>query len=116
MRHLSVFSMLMFFAITPLYAFGTEPELQCNIGPINKLYGNTAWLVYSCNDNETVVFVSAPGNPAMPFYFTYGKKDGSYNLWGEGTGNREATAAAATELKNLSEIEIEKLITDTNNT
>jgi len=41
--------------------------LKCDIGPLNKSYGGTPWLVYSCNDEQTLVFVSERGSPASPF-------------------------------------------------
>ena len=70
-----------------------------HVGPVKKIYGKTQWLVYSCSDNKTVVVVSDTGNPAMPFYFTFYPKQGGYHLTGEGTGKKEATAAAFNDLE-----------------
>jgi hypothetical protein len=100
--------------LIPIAATGAEQKsLNCNIGPARKTYGKTPWLVYSCNDNKTVVVVSDTGSPAMPFYFTFYVKDGGYRLTGEGTGSKEATAAAFDELGKLSEPDIKKLIMET---
>jgi hypothetical protein len=88
------------------------------VGPLNKTYGKTHWLVYSCNNEKAegkamLVLVSAPGSSAMPFVFFFSIKDGAYRLYGEGTGNKEATGAAYVELQQLSEPDIAALILQT---
>ena len=88
-------------------------QLKCDVGPITKTYGATQWLVYSCDDRVMVVILAAPGNPAAPFYFTFSPSDRGYRLDGEGTGRKEATAAAFDELKALSQGDIEALIAQT---
>lgn len=85
-------------------------SLSCDIGPINKTYGNTPWLVYSCDDGRSVVFVTAPDNPAMPFYFMISPGDNGYALVGEGNGDKAASAAVYEDLQALSERDIAKLI------
>ncbi len=101
--------------VVPVAAAGDEPaskppSLKCDIGPVNKTYGMTHWLVYSCEDQRSVVIVSAPENPAMPFYFMFFPHENGYRLHGEGTGRKEATSAAFEELKALSEEDIALLI------
>jgi hypothetical protein len=115
MKHITLFfAFLLAITFLPTVAFCAEQKsLNCNIGPAKKNYGNTPWLVYSCTDHSTVVVVSDTGSPAMPFYFTFYLKDGSYQLTGEGTGSKEATAAAFKDLGKLSETDIKKLIADT---
>ena len=105
-----------FLGITTLHssAFGAgQSSGVCNVGPLNKTYGNTPWLVYSCTTDKNIVLVSAPGSPAMPFVFVFYIKDGNYHLSGEGTGNKEATAAAFKELQQLAESDIKNLIMQT---
>jgi len=92
-----------------------QSPLKCEIGPVRKVYGNTNWLVYSCTDKKTVVVVSDKGSPAMPFYFTFYRKDGGYSLHGEGTGDKKATNAAYIDLTKLTVSEIKKLIQETRN-
>lgn len=101
-------------AFAPL-ANSADKPLKCDTGPLNKTYGKTEWVVYSCADNRTVVIHSASGNPAMPFYFMFfpKEKEGGYKLYGEGTGRKEATAAAYEELKVLSASDIAALIQQT---
>lgn len=89
------------------------PNVICDIGPATKNYGDAPWLVYSCNDKQSVIFVSDTGNPAMPFMFFIYLKDNVYNLHGEGTGSKEATKATYDELTQLSITDIEKLIAET---
>jgi hypothetical protein len=91
----------------------SPPQLHCNTGPVTKTYGGTKWLVYSCDDNRTIVIVSAPGSPAMPFYFVFYPTTGGYRLEGEGTGNKGATDAAVQDLRTLSEADIAALIAAT---
>lgn len=90
-----------------------QPQLTCDIGPINKTYGKTEWLVYSCSDGLGVVLVSAPGSPAFPFVFSFMSKENRYDLIGQGTGRKEATAAAYKELRELREPEIKALLDQT---
>lgn len=92
-----------------------QNAMKCETGPVKKIFGNTSWLVYSCTDNNTVVVVSDTGNPAMPFHFTFYKKEDGYHLSGEGTGNKLASSAAYAELSKLSESTIKQLINETKN-
>ncbi len=86
---------------------------KCDTGPLHKTYGAGQWLVYSCSDDRTVVIISAPGSPAWPFIFAFYVDKKGYQLSGEGTGAKEATAAALNELKALSDKEIIALIQQT---
>jgi hypothetical protein len=88
-------------------------SLACDIGPVIKTYGDTEWLVYSCSDNRTLVIMSAPGNPATPFYFTLYPGESGYLVAGEGNGDKGATEAALAEIKALSSAEIGTLIEST---
>ena len=94
-------------------ASGESESLQCNIGPIAKIYGKTQWLVYSCDDNRTVVIVTVNENPALPFYFMFSPQGNGYRLSGEGSGRKDATKAAFDELKALSTEDIVALIEQT---
>jgi hypothetical protein len=115
MKHLALIcAVLWTAALTSRPATGTEPlPLNCDIGPVTKVYGKTPWLVYSCDDGRTVVILAAPGNPAMPFYFMFSPQESGYRLTGEGTGRKDATNAAFDELRALSEREILALIEQT---
>ena len=87
--------------------------LQCDVGPINKTYGAAPWLVYSCRDGKSVVIVSAPGSPAMPFYFMFAAEGASYRLVGAGTGSKEVTDRVLVELKALRNEDIVALVRQT---
>ena len=86
-------------------AVATE-SLKCEAGPLTKVFGKAPWLVYGCDDGRSVIVVSAPGNPAMPFYFMFSPDKSGYRLVGEGTGSKDASAAALTELKRLTQSEV----------
>jgi len=115
MKHLALICAVLSTAtLTSRPATSTEPlPLNCGIGPIAKVYGKTQWLVYSCDDDRTVVILAAPGNPAMPFYFMFSPQESGYRLTGEGTGRGDATRAAFDELEALSERQILALIEQT---
>lgn len=84
-------------------------QLQCDIGPVTKIFGSVPWLVYGCDDGSSVVLVSAPGSPAVPFYFIFSSESGTYHLRGEGTGAKSATDAALKELQALAPEQIRAL-------
>ena len=90
-----------------------EESMQCDIGPLKKIYGKTNWLAYGCSDKKTLVIATDKGNPAMPFYFMWYLKDGKYNLHGEGTGNKKYTKAAFEQIKLLSSSNIAEIIKNT---
>jgi hypothetical protein len=72
-------------------------------------------MVYSCNDENSFVVVSAEGNPAMPFYFISTIRGGSRTLQGEGNGDKVASSAAYDELLKLieSEEKVQRLLMET---
>jgi hypothetical protein len=103
---------LLSLAALPLVANAAAP-LQCDVGPVTKMFGSVPWLVYSCNDASSVVLVSAPGSPAMPFYFIFSLEGTAYRLRGEGTGSKAATDAALKDLRTLSTADIQGLRRET---
>lgn len=114
MRFLTIL-ILNFFASAPWASSppeeGRPPDLNCEVGPLQKTYGQTAWLVYACNDSRSIVIVSDKGNPALPFYFIlYVKPDGDMHVHGEGTGKKSATQAAFDEIKLLTQTDVAELV------
>jgi hypothetical protein len=108
--------LLLLLEIFPAFAISANAQsqsLQCATGPVNKTYGDTPWLVYSCNDNRTLVIVSAPGNPASPFYFSFTPQEDGYHIQAAGNGRKDVTAAVLKELKALSDSDIAALIEQT---
>jgi hypothetical protein len=89
------------------------PSLQCEVGPLKKVYGGTPWLVYSCSDGASVVVVADEGNPALPFYFMLFAREGSYQLGGEGSRAKAVTDAAFEDLKHLTPDAIAALVRET---
>lgn len=98
---------------TPVAAAG----LQCTTGPVSKVYGRRFWWVYSCDDGKSMVVVSAPGNPALPFYFMFSPTSDGYEIHADGkerdSGAAQAVDAAATELRKLTTRDIKSLIEET---
>jgi hypothetical protein len=89
----------------------SEARIICDRGPFgSKTYGGTAWDIYGCNDSRSVAVVTAPGNPALPFYFLFAERNGQYRLSGEGTGRPEITRKAYADLVQLSQKDIQALV------
>ncbi|HEX8466872.1 MAG TPA: energy transducer TonB [Allosphingosinicella sp.] len=78
-----------------------SPPLSCEKGPLYRTFGGTAWVVYGCEDKTTLAVAAGEGNPAAPFYFILNSKDGERELYGEGAGDKKATAPAFEDLKRL---------------
>ncbi|MES1196378.1 MAG: hypothetical protein ABUL58_05485, partial [Steroidobacter sp.] len=91
-----------------LHAEDSQP-LNCDVGPLAKTFGKSSWLVYSCHDDQSLAIVSAPGSPAMPFYFFLH----AGRLTGEGTGDKSFTNLAYAEIKQLSTQQVKNLILET---
>jgi hypothetical protein len=84
-------------------------NLSCRIGPLTKAYGGTQWLVYGCDDGRSIVVITAPGNPAMPFYFFFLRGTKGMELHGEGTGDKKVTDAAFADLRKLTDADVADL-------
>ena len=90
-----------------------QSPLKCEVGPVSKRLGGSDWMVYSCDDQHSMVVISADGNPAMPFYFVLTLKAGTYELHGEGNGDKRASDAAGDELSHLTPAELSRLLAAT---
>ncbi len=92
----------------------TQPvPMTCNIGPLKKAYGGSDWGIYSCTDNKTVVLYSIAGTPAAEFYFMFFRDGEGLHLYGEGTGDKQATSRAQQELSKLTAEDVDALIEET---
>lgn len=101
-------------ASAPAYAAGSAtPNLRCETGPVNRKFGNTDWLVYSCDDGRSMVVVSADKNPATPFYFVLTPDAGGYRVTGEGSGNKQASDAGGDDLSRMGAAEFADLLAAT---
>lgn len=103
------------FLLASQAAAQADKPLSCSAGPITKGFGGTSWLVRSCDD-IAIHLLSAPGNPAFPFYFLVYPSEterGRFVIEGEGTGDKQASAAALADISRLSEADIEALISET---
>lgn len=84
--------------------------LACEVGPVEREYGGSDWLVYGCSDERSFVLVSSPDSPANPFVFMFLFADESYRIRGEGNGDQHATSAAFEELSKLTPAEISDIV------
>jgi len=90
----------------------SPPHLNCTSGPLTRTFGKTSWYVYGCDDGHSVVVITAPGNPAMPFYFFFVWGPKGFELHGEGTGDKTLTDAAFEDLKALTDSDVARLYKD----
>jgi hypothetical protein len=90
-----------------------EKPMQCVTGPIHRVFGGTKWLVYSCDDLNSMVVLSEEGNPASPFYFLLHKQGDAYEISGEGNGDRAASDAAGNEISAMSAAQLADLLAAT---
>lgn len=101
---------LLFFLRCDFIAVAAEPNRKCFAGPVTRSFGGTPWLVYACDDGQSIVIVSAPGSPAAPFIFSFMMSAGQYQLHGEGTGQKDLTDSALNDLKKLTAQDISMLV------
>jgi hypothetical protein len=89
---------------------GQDVELQCAIGPVDREYGGSAFSIYSCDDDKSVVAVAKRGSRAFPFYFIVSPVDGEVRLYGQGDGDEEASRDAFTDLNQISPADVAALV------
>jgi hypothetical protein len=94
-------------------ADGLDVELTCEVGPIDREYGGSAFSVFSCDDGKSVVAVARPGSRAFPFYFIVSPQGGEVRLFGEGDGDSQATQEAFYDLNEFRPADVAALVTAT---
>lgn len=92
---------------------GQDVELECAVGPVEREYGGSAFAIYSCDDDKSVVAVAKRGSAAFPFYFIVSPVEGQVRLYGQGDGDGEATRAAFAELNEISAADVAALVAAT---
>jgi hypothetical protein len=92
---------------------GADIELQCETGPVDRDYGGSAFAVFSCSDDKSLVAFAKPGTRAYPYFFILSPVDGQVRLYGEGDGDNEAGRAAFTDLNELKPGEVADLVAAT---
>jgi hypothetical protein len=110
-----VLSVALALLLAPQAVAQADKPLDCGTGPITKMFGGTTWLVRSC-DGVALHVLAEPGNPAFPFYFLVYPSEtekGRFMIEGEGTGDKQASAAALAEIRRLSQTDIAALIAET---
>jgi hypothetical protein len=88
-------------------------ELTCEVGPIDREYGGSAFSIYSCDDDKSVVAVAKPRSKAFPFYFIVSPQGGEVRLYGEGDGDSKATRAAFKDLNEFKPADVAALVAAT---
>jgi hypothetical protein len=97
----------------PALALDPGAPAQCATGPVEKTYGGSVWLVVSCSDGKSLVFVAKEGGKAAPFEFDMTYTGDGYDLSGKGQGDRKATDAAYAELSKITGPQVRALVEET---
>jgi len=109
MRRLAL-AALFALAATPAFAIDPKAPESCATGPVEKTYGGTPWLVASCSDGKSLVFVAKEGSKAAPFEFDLTYTEDGYDIAGHGGGDRKFTDAAYADLRKIKAADILALI------
>jgi hypothetical protein len=104
---------LVAFAATPALAIDAKAPDSCATGPVEKSYGGSVWLVASCSDGKSLVFIAKDGSKAAPFEFDLTYTGDGYDLAGHGKGDRKLTDAAYADLQKLTGKDVRALIAET---
>ena len=112
-RALLLASLLPLLAVSPALALDPGAPESCATGPVTKTYGGTKWLVASCSDGKSLVFVAQDGSPAAPFEFDLTYTGDGYDMTGRGKGDRKYTDAAYAELSKLTGDAVRALVEET---
>lgn len=113
MRHVLRAFALVLMSAAPAFALDRGQPAQCATGPVEKAYGGTVWLVASCSDGKSLVFVAKDGSKAAPFEFDMMYSADGWDLTGKGQGDRKATDAAYAELSKIGGAEVHALVQET---
>src|SRR5690348_6965758 len=89
---------LLFTAPAAAGEVGQDQSLKCDAGPVQRTFGGSRWSIFGCSDKTTLVIAAEKDNPAAPFYFIFHRRNGAYELYGEGAGKKEYTKAAFEEI------------------
>ena len=92
---------------------GMDVELTCEVGPVDRQYGGSAFQVFSCDDGKSVVAVAKPGSKVYPFYFIVSPQGGEVRLYGEGDGDSEASHEAFYDLNQFKPADVAALVAAT---
>ena len=90
-----------------------EVQLNCTIGPVERTFGGTPWVVYGCNDGKSLAIAASADNPANPFVFVIAWEPHGYRVYGEGSGDRNASSPAFDELRAMNREQVSALYSST---
>ena len=106
----AAFACLLLFASSPAVALDPKAPDSCAAGPVERTYGGTPWLIVSCSDGKSLVFVAKEGSNAAPFEFDLTYTGDGYDLNGHGGGDRKYTDAAYADLRKIKAADVLALI------
>lgn len=90
------------FLLQPAHA--AKKGLKCEIGPVQRMFGQALWNLYACDDSKSMVAVPANASNGGTGYFLIAPNAGNTELVvvGEGWGEDEKFKPVFDELKKMS--------------
>ena len=85
-------------------ALASKKDLKCEIGPVQRMFGQALWNLYACDDSRSMVAVPANASNDSAGYFLIApntEKTGVVVV-GEGWGEGEKFKSVFDELKKMS--------------
>jgi len=82
----------------------SKRDLKCEIGPVQRMFGQTLWNLYACDDSKSMVAVQAGASSGSEGYFliTPNAEKTGVVVVGEGWGESEKFKPVFDELKKMS--------------
>lgn len=85
------------------------PPMKCETGPVERMFGQSMWMVYSCDDDKSLVLLAPEASAAYPFLFLIAPHEGRYRIDSKGQTSPEARMALQ-DLSMLGGDDIKELI------
>lgn len=86
--------------------------MSCDVGPVDRHFGDTEWSVYACRDGKRLAIMAKPDSRAAPFCFVLTPSEDAYVVSTEGGGDRIAAEPAGDAIRALSAREVRTLMDD----
>ena len=105
-----LFLLLLLAPFAALAAPADEPALACELGPVQKSFGQSAWNIYACADGKSAVVVPAEVTGAQFGYFFLRPENGKVAAAGEGWGEDSSFRPVHEELLALTVEELAAIV------
>jgi hypothetical protein len=91
-------------------ASGDDSTLACDIGPVQRQFGSTAWNIYACSDGKSAVVVPVKVVNGQAGYFFLTPSGNAITVEGEGWGKDATFRPVYQELQRITLAELKAII------